>query len=106
MTSVGRRTAAEEAAGEEIVRLSEENAQLRRAVDSHAVIDQAIGVLVAVWRVPPADGWRVLVDVSQCLNRKLHGVAEAIIDWALGLRPLPDPVGQELETAVQRWQHA
>ncbi|MFJ2566548.1 ANTAR domain-containing protein [Streptomyces sp. NPDC087568] len=78
MTSVGRRTAAEEAAGEEIVRLNKENAQLRQAVDSHAVIDQAIGVLIAVWRVPPADGWQVLVDVSQ----------------------------QELETAVQRWQHA
>jgi hypothetical protein len=90
-------------AGEDAVptRLERENAQLRQAVDSHATVDQAIGVLVAVHRLTPATGFEVLREVSQHTNVKLHAVAETVIDWALG-RPLPPPVGQELDAAVRR----
>lgn len=90
-------------AGEEAAptRLERENAQLRQAVDSHATVDQAIGVLVAVHRLTPTAGFEVLREVSQHCNVKLHSVAETVIDWALG-DPLPPPVGRELDAAVQR----
>src|SRR4051812_46423694 len=82
-------------------RLEAENAQLRHAVDSHATVDQAIGVLVAIHRLAPAAGFDVLREVSQRTNIKLHTVAEALITWALG-QPLPEPVGRELDAAVRR----
>jgi AmiR/NasT family two-component response regulator len=85
----------------EIARLGEENEQLRQAVESHAVVDQAIGVLAAVCRVPPAEGWQVLREVSQHLNIKVRSIAQDIVDWALG-RPLAQPVRRELDAAVQR----
>ncbi|MFF6914462.1 ANTAR domain-containing protein [Streptomyces sp. NPDC012466] len=83
------------------VRLEQENAQLRQAVDSHARIDQAVGILIATHRMPPGVGFEALREVSQRTNTKLHTVAETVIGWALG-QPLPEPVGQELEAAVQR----
>lgn len=39
--------------------------------------------------------------VSQHTNTKLHTVAETVIAWALR-QPLPEPVGQVLDAAVQR----
>ncbi|GAA2230037.1 ANTAR domain-containing protein [Streptomyces indiaensis] len=81
--------------------LQQENDQLRHAVASHATVDQAIGVLIAVHRIAPAAGFEVLREVSQQTNIKLHSVAETVIGWALG-EPLTDPVGRELDAAVQR----
>lgn len=66
-----------------------------------ATVDQAIGVLVATRRLPPAAGFEVLREVSQHTNIKLHAVAEALIAWALG-SPLPEPVGLELDAVVWR----
>ncbi|MDR6976014.1 hypothetical protein J2X68_002702 [Streptomyces sp. 3330] len=83
------------------VAMEQENAQLRQAVVSHAVVDQAIGVLIAVHRIPPDAGFEVLREVSQHANIKLHTVAEMVIGWALG-EPLTQPVGPELDAAVQR----
>lgn len=82
-------------------RLEEENAQLRHAVGSHATVDQAIGVLIAVHRLAPAVGFDVLREVSQRTNTRLNTVAEWVIAWALG-EPLPERVGRELDAAVQR----
>ncbi|MEU4490168.1 ANTAR domain-containing protein [Streptomyces purpurascens] len=82
-------------------RLEQENAQLRQAVDSHARVDQALGILIAAHRMPSAVGFEVLREVSQRTNTKLHTVAEMVIGWALG-QPLPESVGRELEVAVQR----
>jgi hypothetical protein len=87
--------------GAAIARLEQENAQLRHAVDSHATVDQAIGVLTAIHRLAPAAGFEVLREVSQHTNTKLHTVAETVIGWVLG-QELPPSVGQELEAAVQR----
>ncbi|MFF1446372.1 ANTAR domain-containing protein [Streptomyces sp. NPDC058295] len=42
-------------------------------------MDQAIGVLVAVYRLAPAAGFDVLREVSQHTNTKLHTVAETVI---------------------------
>ncbi|MFF0190815.1 ANTAR domain-containing protein [Streptomyces sp. NPDC005244] len=67
---------------EKVVALIDENAQLREAVHSHAVIDQAIGVLLAVGELTPDQGWNVLREVSQHTNIKLRHVSELLIDWA------------------------
>ncbi|MEV4790168.1 ANTAR domain-containing protein [Streptomyces tuirus] len=85
-----------------VARLEQEITQLRRAVDSHARVDQAIGVLVAVHRIEPAAGFEVLREVSQHTNIKLHTVAETVIDWVQGEQPMPSPVDQELEAALKR----
>ncbi|MFD8222324.1 ANTAR domain-containing protein [Streptomyces sp. NPDC059697] len=87
-----------------VARLEQENTQLRHAVDSHATIDQAIGVLIATHRLPPAAGFVVLREVSQHTNTKLHTVEEAVIVWALA-GPLPESVDLELDAAVQRRSH-
>jgi hypothetical protein len=62
-------------------RLRDENLQLRHAVDSHATVDQAIGVVLAVGRLAPDDGWDVLLAVSQHTNIRLRRVAEEILAW-------------------------
>ncbi|MFI6037869.1 ANTAR domain-containing protein [Streptomyces sp. NPDC051315] len=81
--------------------MEQENEQLRHAVDSHATVDQAIGVLTAIHQLAPAAGFEVLREVSQHTNTKLHTVAETVIGWALG-QPLPELLGRELEAAVRR----
>ncbi|MET9759984.1 ANTAR domain-containing protein [Streptomyces sp. NPDC006372] len=82
--------------------LEQENAQLRQAVGSHATVDQAIGVLIAVHRIPPSAGFEVLRAFSQQTNIKLYSVAESVIGWARG-EPLSGPaVGKALDVAVQR----
>ncbi|WP_432033916.1 ANTAR domain-containing protein [Streptomyces antibioticus] len=48
-----------------IVELEEEAEQLEAAVSSHAVVDQAIGMTVALGRVSPDQGRDVLEAVSQ-----------------------------------------
>ncbi|MFE5754643.1 ANTAR domain-containing protein [Streptomyces massasporeus] len=58
------------------IHLKQENDQLRHAVASHATVDQAIGVLIAVHRIAPAAGFEVLREVSQQTNIKLHSVAQ------------------------------
>ncbi|MEU7059231.1 ANTAR domain-containing protein [Streptomyces sp. NPDC046197] len=85
----------------EYQRLREENAQLQRAVASHALIDQAIGAVVVLGQVPPEDGWRVLLDVSQHTNTKLRTVAGHVLDYARG-GALPQSELDELRKAFDR----
>ncbi|WP_432133778.1 ANTAR domain-containing protein [Streptomyces sp. bgisy154] len=70
---------------EELVRrnaaLQEEVEQLKHAVVSHAVVDQAIGVVVAYGRLRPDCAWDVLREVSQHTNTKLREVAEHLVQW-------------------------
>ncbi|MGW2638108.1 ANTAR domain-containing protein [Streptomyces sp. NPDC001348] len=80
-------------------RLERERAQLKRAVTSHAVIDQAIGVVVAVGRIAPEEGWRVLRDVSQRTNTKLRTVADHILEFGQG-GTLPEPILTEVKLAL------
>ncbi|MET7980802.1 ANTAR domain-containing protein [Streptomyces mirabilis] len=100
-TSRAQRPQADGTRAATVARREQENTQLRHAVDSHATIDHAIGVLIATRRLPPASGFDVLREISQRTNTKLRTVAEALIAWALG-RPLAEPVGQEPNPAVQR----
>ncbi|MEU0788256.1 ANTAR domain-containing protein [Streptomyces sp. NPDC006173] len=87
----------EEPAAQRAARLGEENAQLQEAVRSHAVVDQAIGVLLAVGELTPDQGWDVLREVSQHTNIKLRHVAELLIEW-----PRTGTLNQELRLQLDR----
>lgn len=75
--------------------------QLKEAVTSHAVVDQAIGMIVALGRMSPDQGWRVLKEVSQHTNIKLRNVAELILIWARN-GEMPQQIRAELEDALDR----
>jgi hypothetical protein len=66
---------------DQIFQLQEQVRQLKEAVVSHAVVDQAIGVVIVVGGVTPDEGWIVLKEVSQHTNIKLRNVAETILIW-------------------------
>jgi hypothetical protein len=100
----GGMTAGQDDLGDEagrIFELQEEVEQLKEAVASHAVVDQAIGMMVALGRVPPDEGWVVLKDVSQRTNIKLRNVAELILIWGRN-GELPPQIRAELEAALDR----
>ncbi|WP_434092029.1 ANTAR domain-containing protein [Streptomyces coelicoflavus] len=81
---------------DQIFRLQEEVRQLKEAVVSHAVVDQAIGAIIVLGGVTPDEGWIVLKEVSQHTNIKLRNVAETILIWGrTGVMP------QEILTALE-----
>ncbi|MFI7242161.1 ANTAR domain-containing protein [Streptomyces qinglanensis] len=81
--------AEETGAPAEVHRLREEVAQLRQALESRPVIDQARGVIMASGRCDPETAWRVLVDTSQRTNTKLREVAR-LLTRATHQEPLPE----------------
>lgn len=85
-----------------ILALEEEVGQLKEAIVSHAVVDQAIGMVVALGRVAPDQGWAVLKDVSQHTNIKLRHVAELILIWGRN-GEMPPEIRVELEEALERY---
>ncbi len=87
---------------ERIAELQEEVRQLKQAIVSHAVVDQAIGMVVALGRVTPDEGWAVLKDVSQHTNVKLRNVAEMILAWGRS-GVLPPKIRVALEEALDRY---
>ena len=56
--------------------------QMREAMASRAVIEQAKGVLVAERRCSPEEAFEILVRLSQNSNRKLRDVAAALLEGA------------------------
>jgi GAF domain-containing protein len=63
--------------------------QLRQAVATRAVIDQAIGVLMHANRIGSHEAMEVLRRSSQTSNRKLHAVAAELIRSMTGHAPDP-----------------
>ncbi|MFJ7073502.1 ANTAR domain-containing protein [Streptomyces sp. NPDC098781] len=84
-----------------IAALQEEVAQLRQAVLSHAIVDQAMGVVIAYGGVRPETAWDVLKEVSQNTNIKLREVSEHIVRWPR-IGRLPDDLRRALTAAVTR----
>jgi hypothetical protein len=83
----------------EILRM--ENEQLREALDSRAVIEQAKGALVLRYGIPPDRAFGVLRRWSQDRNIKLRTIAEALIAVSRGEGTAafdPDLVGWLRET--------
>ncbi|WP_330467940.1 ANTAR domain-containing protein [Streptomyces longwoodensis] len=81
--------------------LYEEVEQLRRAMASRPVIDQARGVLMALHSCTPDQAWSILRETSQLSNTKLRTVAEAVATSATGTPP-PVDVRAALRTAIAR----
>ncbi|MFE1849896.1 ANTAR domain-containing protein [Streptomyces sp. NPDC059489] len=77
--------AAQESAGRlsEVEELEIEVAQLKQAMRSRAVIDQAIGVVVTHGRMTPDRAWDVLRETSMGTNIKLRHVAEMVVTWGV-----------------------
>lgn len=88
-----------ESSADAVTRLEGENLQLKQAVRSHAVVDQAIGVILALGQLTPDQGWDALRGVSQNTNIKLRHVAELIVDWAR-TGELPTDVRGQLESQL------
>jgi hypothetical protein len=83
-----------------VTALQEEVQQLRHAVDSHALVDQAIGVVITVAGLRPDQGWEVLKHISQHTNVKLREVARCLVQWPAGGSPLPEVIRTALPHAV------
>ncbi|MGW0191442.1 ANTAR domain-containing protein [Streptomyces sp. NPDC003362] len=86
-----------------MIALQEEVEQLRHAVVSHAVVDQAIGVVIAYGGLSPDSAWDVLKTVSQHTNTKLREVAEHIVQWPR-CQWLPPEIRHALNTALESRQ--
>jgi hypothetical protein len=55
-------------------RLQAEKEQLKQAVTSHAIVDQAIGALVVLGQVPPEEAFEALRDVSRVIVKSCGSV--------------------------------
>ncbi|MCZ9348816.1 ANTAR domain-containing protein [Streptomyces mutabilis] len=83
--------------------LQEEVDQLRRAIASRPVIDQARGVLMALHACTSDEAWLILRETSQLSNTKLRTVAAAVTAGAESDGPPPPPeVRAALRTALAR----
>ncbi|MET8566928.1 ANTAR domain-containing protein [Streptomyces sp. NPDC004783] len=83
--------------------LQEEVEQLRHAIASRPVIDQARGVLMALHSCTPDEAWHILREASQLSNTKLRTVAAAVTAGARVDGPPPPPeVRTALRTALER----
>ncbi|AKZ55561.1 hypothetical protein SAM23877_2512 [Streptomyces ambofaciens ATCC 23877] len=83
--------------------LQEEVAQLRRAIASRPVIDQARGVLMALHACTSDEAWHILREASQLSNTKLRTVAAAVTASAESDGPPPPAeVRSALRTALAR----
>ncbi|MFJ5560300.1 ANTAR domain-containing protein [Streptomyces sp. NPDC093250] len=88
---------------ERLLLLQEEVEQLRQAIASRPVIDQARGILMATYGCTSDEAWHILREASQLSNTKLRAVAEAV---AAGSRPNgprpPEAVRDALSRALAR----
>ncbi|NJQ02367.1 ANTAR domain-containing protein [Streptomyces zingiberis] len=69
--------------------LEKEVGQLREALTSRAVIDQAIGIVQAERRCSPEDAFQLLVTVSQRTQVKVRDIAAALVRRAGDALPGP-----------------
>ncbi|HET6394162.1 MAG TPA: ANTAR domain-containing protein, partial [Blastococcus sp.] len=58
----------------------EQARNMRIAMDSRAVIEQAKGVLMAQRKVDAEQAFEILREASQRYNRKLREIAQGIVD--------------------------
>ncbi|MBU6533023.1 ANTAR domain-containing protein [Streptomyces mayonensis] len=83
--------------------LEQEVGQLRHALASRPVIDQARGVLMALHACTSDEAWHILREASQLSNTKLRTVAAAVVAGAgSGSPPPPPEVRAALRTALGR----
>jgi GAF domain-containing protein len=68
---------------------ADQNDQLRSSIVSRAVIDQALGVIMATERCPHDKAFALLRNVSQNTNVKIRDLAATIVTKASGEPPRP-----------------
>jgi len=68
---------------------TDQNDQLRSSIMSRAVIDQALGVIMATQRCPQDKAFALLRGVSQNTNVKLRDLAASIVSNVTGEPPQP-----------------
>jgi AmiR/NasT family two-component response regulator len=78
--------------------LRRENQQLRTALTSRIVIEQAKGVLVERIDLPPEDVFQVLRMAARRSRRNIHELAEEI----LKTRVTPDYIQREIGHLLER----
>ncbi|MEZ3179823.1 ANTAR domain-containing protein [Streptomyces pimonensis] len=83
--------------------LREEVEQLRQAIVSRPVIDQARGILMATYDCTSDEAWHILREASQLSNTKLRTLAQALTAGAEaeGVPP-PEEVRSALSRALAR----
>src|SRR3990170_5318728 len=86
---------AEEQPDGSIRELQRENEQLREAIDSRAVIEQAKGALILRYGVDDDSAFAVLRRWSQDSNIKLHTIADVLVNTVCRDDPQP-PQDSEL----------
>ncbi|MFF3335521.1 ANTAR domain-containing protein [Streptomyces sp. NPDC002888] len=86
---------------ERLTVLQEEIEQLRHAIRTRPVIDQARGILMALHACTSDQAWEILRETSQHSNTKLRTVAEAITASVDGPTP-PEEVRAALRRAIAR----
>ncbi|WP_217240488.1 ANTAR domain-containing response regulator [Streptomyces sp. AC555_RSS877] len=88
---------------EQMKQLQDEVAQLRQAIASRPVIDQARGILMATHACTSDEAWTILREASQLSNTKLRTVAAAVTASAgTDGPPPPEDVRAALRTAATR----
>ena len=70
-----------------VARMREVAAQLREALTTRAIIDQALGIVMAQRRCTAQQAFEILRHVSQDKNVKLHQIAASIIQTVSGEPP-------------------
>ncbi|MEU6595251.1 ANTAR domain-containing protein [Streptomyces sp. NPDC046881] len=85
---------------EQVKALQDEVDQLRQALVSHALVDQAIGVVITVGGLRREQGWEALKHMSQHTNVKLREVARCLVEWP-ARRELPEVIRRALPAAVE-----
>ncbi|AGP56316.1 ANTAR domain-containing protein [Streptomyces rapamycinicus] len=81
-------------------RLAEEAAQLRQAMETRPVIDQARGMVMALCPCPADAAWEILVEVSQNTNIKLRDIAAHLVATTEH-QPLPKGLERALAVAFR-----
>jgi anti-anti-sigma regulatory factor len=100
-TSASSAVAAERA--EQLRHLQDEVDQLRHAIVSRPVIDQARGILMATHACTSDEAWTILREASQLANTKLRTVAAAVTaSTGTDGPPPPEELRAALRTAVAR----
>ncbi|GEL22130.1 hypothetical protein PSU4_10840 [Pseudonocardia sulfidoxydans NBRC 16205] len=78
--------------------------QLEAALRSRPVIEQAKGMLMQSHRCTEDVAFRLLISISQAVNRKLRDIATEIVDSLSAGRPIPEDTARAL--AAERAQAA
>ena len=82
--------------GDRLAALEAEVAQMRTAMASRAVIEQAKGILMLIAGCSDQTAFDVLTHISSTTHRKVRDLAVAITDSACGRSPLPADVQEAI----------